>query len=408
MTMYAEFWKSFRDGLQGKNKGLPIGFPKLEKHLNGVHRGRYYTVFSEGGTGKSSFVWSTFIIGPLDYMINYNRKLKNDSKLTEAEKADKKLSVKIKLYSLEVVRREVIAKMVCLKIYREYGLIVSADYILNRIEDYQVSRFITYLIQSYKAYFEWLENEEYLEIIDTPKTPSAIRKDLDLFAQKNGSFKRNAKGDLHYTANNPNEYVVVITDTVGNLTTEAVNGKTSTKATIDLHSANCRYFLRDCLNYIPINISHSNRSMNDPNRARAGEVYPKMSDIKETGMLEQDSSVVMTIFNPMNHLTTNKKLEKFMGYDIKKLGERFRCLGILKNRHGGVNQRVGLLFVGENGHFEEFPRSFEMSNLDYQKILNMQPAMYKKDKAISEIIEKRNPKLYSFIQSDIAKKSKKK
>jgi VCBS repeat-containing protein len=406
--MYNEFWKSFRDGLQGKNKGLPIGFPKLEKHLNGVHRGRYYTVFSEGGTGKSSFVWSTFIIGPLDHMIKFNRSIKNNPDLTEEEKEERKMSVKIKLYSLEVVRREVIAKMVCLKIYRDYGLIVSADYILNRIEDYKVSKFIMYLIQSYKTYFEWLEKEGYLEIIDTPKTPSAIRRDIDVYAHQNGEFTRDAKGDLHYTANNPNEYVVIITDTVGNLTIENVNGKTSTKSTIDLHSANCRYFFRDCLNYIPINISHSNRSMSDPNRARMGEVFPKMSDIKETGMLEQDSSVVMTIFNPMNHLMTNKKLEKFMGYDITKLQERFRCLGILKNRHGGVNNRVGLLFVGENGHFEELPRSVEMTALSYQKILNMQPAMYKKDKTIAEIIEKRNPHLYSFIQSDMAKKNKEK
>jgi replicative DNA helicase len=407
MTMYNEFWNSFREGIQGKNKGLPIGFPRLEKFLNGIHRGRYYTLFSEGGTGKSSFAWSTFVISSLDHMIEFNKKLKANTKLTEVEKEKLKLSVKVKLYSLEVVRREVIAKMVCLKIYKDYDLIVSVDYILNRVEDYQVSRIITYLVQSYKQYFEYLEEEGYLEIIDTPRTPSAIRKDIDKYAKSNGVFSKDKKGELKYKANNPNEFVIILTDTVGNLTIEPIHGKTSTKSTIDLHSANCRYFYRDCLNYIPINISHSNRSMNDTNRARMGEVFPKMADIKETGMLEQDSSVVMTIFNPMNHITSAKVLENFMNYDIKRLKERFRCLGILKNRHGGVNKRVGLLFIGENSHFQELPRATNMNNLDYQTIFNLTEAMYMKDASLLEIVKERNFKMYEFIQSDMAKKSKK-
>jgi replicative DNA helicase len=405
--MYNEFWNSFREGIQGKNKGLPIGFPRLEKFLNGIHRGRYYTLFSEGGTGKSSFAWSTFVISSLDHMIEFNKKLKANTKLTEVEKEKLKLSVKVKLYSLEVVRREVIAKMVCLKIYKDYDLIVSVDYILNRVEDYQVSRIITYLVQSYKQYFEYLEEEGYLEIIDTPRTPSAIRKDIDKYAKSNGVFSKDKKGELKYKANNPNEFVIILTDTVGNLTIEPIHGKTSTKSTIDLHSANCRYFYRDCLNYIPINISHSNRSMNDTNRARMGEVFPKMADIKETGMLEQDSSVVMTIFNPMNHITSAKVLENFMNYDIKRLKERFRCLGILKNRHGGVNKRVGLLFIGENSHFQELPRATNMNNLDYQTIFNLTEAMYMKDASLLEIVKERNFKMYEFIQSDMAKKSKK-
>jgi hypothetical protein len=403
--MFNEFWRTFSEGLKGKNKGLPIGYPRLEKFLNGIHKGRYYTVFSEGGTGKSSFTWSTFIINTLDHMIQNNRKVDADPDLSEEEKEEKRVSVKVKLYSLEVVRRDVIAKMICLKIYKDYGLIVSVDYILNRVENYNVSKYITYIIRTYKTYFEKLEADGYLEIIDTPRTPTGIRKDIERFAHENGRFERNHKGEMVYYPNNPDEFVIVITDTVGNLTIENVNGKTSEKSTIDLHSSNCRYFYRDALNYIPINISHSNRSMNDSNRARMGEVFPKMSDIKETGMLEQDSSVVMTIFNPMNHITSYKPLENFMNYDIKKLKERFRCLGILKNRHGGVNKRVGLLYVGENAHFEELPQAHEMSNLEYQKILNLRDAMYMKDSEVLDVIKKKNPRFYDFIQSDIEKKN---
>lgn len=391
MTMFNEFWDTVSAGLRGKNKGIPVGLPRIEKYLNGIHRGRYYTVFSEGGTGKSSFVWSTFVINTLDYMVAYNKALKSNPKLTEAQKADKKISVKVKLYSLEVVRREAIAKMVCFKIYKDYGLIVSVDYLLNRVEKYNVSSVIVHLAKTYKKYFEWLEAEGYLEIIDTPRTPSQIKMETERFSKKHGKYLKNTKGETYYVADNPNEFVIIITDTVGNLSLESATNSASTKTTIDLHSANCRYIYRDLLDYIPINISHSNRSMGDTNRAKMGEVFPKLSDIKETGMLEQDSSVVLTIFSPMNHISSNKSLETFMNYDIKLMKDRFRCLGILKNRHGGVNKRVGLLFIGENGAFRELPRVDELTNLFYQSVLNLQEVMYKPVTELLSTIAKKNP-----------------
>ena len=405
MALFSEFLSAFNAGLDGKNKGIPIGMPRFEKYLNGLHRGRYYTLFSEGGTGKSSFAWSTFVINPLDYMLRFNAALERDQNLTEEQKAEKRISVKIKLYSLEVVRREVIAKMVCLKIYRDFGIIVSVDYILNRIEGYFVGPTIRFLVQTYAKYFNTLEEKGYLEIIDTPKTPSAIKNDIHQFAASNGKFIKSKNNETRYVPNDPNEIVIILTDTVGNLVVEPVNGKSSVKTTIDAHSANCRFYFRDLLNYTPINISHSNRSMSDPHRGKAGELFPKLSDIKETNMLEQDSSVVMAIFNPMNHILTNKSLSSFMNYDIVKLKERFRCIGILKNRHGMVNTRVGMLFIGENAHFEELPHADSMSISDYTAIFNLKGAQYKKDVELQAIVKLKNPKLYESLRIYLNKKS---
>lgn len=396
--MFNEFWGYFMEGMQGKNKGLPIGFSRIEKYLNGIHRGRYYTLFSEGGTGKSAFTWAAFIISPLDFMIEFNKKLEEEFGKDSEVYKKKKLSVKIKLYSLEVVRKEVIAKMVCLKIFKEYGLIVSPDYVLNRISDYPVTKTVMALVKSYESYFKMIETEGYLEIIDKPRTPSQIRKEITQFANDNGKFEKTPRGQK-YLPKNPDEFVIVITDTVGNLMTEPVDGRTSVKTTIDVHSANCRSYYRDTLNYIPINISHSNRSMSDMSRAKMGEVFPKLSDIKETNMLEQDSSVVMTIFNPMNHISSVRNLEGFMGYDIKSLKERFRCLGILKNRHGEVNKRVGLMFLGECGYFNELELPGSMLTGHYQKVLSYKSARYLKEEVMQKVIHDKNPEVYSMIKS---------
>jgi len=396
-VLFDNFSNLFQEGLSGRNKGLPTGFNRLEKILNGIHKARYYTLFAESGVGKSSYAWNVFALNPLDYMITHNLKIDKDANLTEEQKKARKIKIVVKLYSLEVIAEEVIAKLICLKIYKDYGLIVSPDYILNRIEGFKVSATMQALIMSYKSYFEFLESKGFLEIIDVPKTPSEIKRDVTNYAKANGTFYKNEKGEERYKPNNPNEYVLIITDTVGNLVNESVDGKTSVKTTIDLHSANCRYYYRDCLRYTPINISHSNRSMSDISRSKLGEVFPKLSDIKETNMLEQDSSVVMTLFNPMGHIATCKALEKFMDYDILKLKENFRCIGILKNRHGQVNKRVGLLYVGACAHFEELPKATEMTGLDYARILNLREAMYMKDEEVLNVIKIKNQTLYNTI-----------
>lgn len=404
MSLYNEFFELFSEGLKGNNKGLQIGLPNTEKFLNGLHRGRYYTLFSEGGTGKSSFVWNIFVISLLDNMFKHNKTIDSDTTLTEEEKKAKRITIKVRLYSLEVMSADVIAKMICLKIYKDFGLIVSSDYILNRVENFRLSGTMQLLVQSYKLYFNKLEEQGYLKIIDNPRKPSEIKAEISKYATDNGTFYTDNEGNKRYRPNNPNEYFIIITDTVGNLMVEAVDGKTSIKGTIDAHSANCRDLYRNLLNYIPINISHSNRSMSDVTRTKLGEVFPKLSDIKETNMLEQDSSVVLTLFNPMNHIATCKALEKFMNYDITKLKESFRCLGILKNRHGGTNKRVGLLYIGECGYFEELPKSADMTNLDYGRVIGFREAMYMKEPEILSIIKSKNPDLHNKIVEKLNEK----
>jgi len=52
--LFDKFREEVDRGLKGLNKGIPTGISKLDKVLNGLDRGVYYTIFSEGGTGKSS------------------------------------------------------------------------------------------------------------------------------------------------------------------------------------------------------------------------------------------------------------------------------------------------------------------------------------------------------------------
>ena len=84
-------------------------------------------------------------------------------------------------------------------------------------------------------------------------------------------------------------------------------------------------------------------------------VEPKLSDFKDSGNTQQDANVIMTLFSPRRH-----ELEKFRGYDIAKLKDRFRSVSVLKNRDGEADVRVGLQFVGEVGYFRELPKAKDM------------------------------------------------
>ena len=73
--IYKRFWNKVNRGIKGLNKGLPMGFPKLEGYIAGIQRGRYDVVFAESGVGKSSFVWHAYVMSPYIHAKTNNKKL---------------------------------------------------------------------------------------------------------------------------------------------------------------------------------------------------------------------------------------------------------------------------------------------------------------------------------------------
>lgn len=350
-TTYKKFFNKVDKGIQGYNKGLPMGFPKLEDYIAGIQKARYDVIFAESGVGKSSFVWYAYVMYPYEYCYKNKGKIKD--------------SLKIRLYSLEVSAEEVIAKLVALKLFIDYGIIVDSKYIFSK-GDNKLDSALYKKIKELSSYFD--EMFQHITIIDRPMSPSQIRQDVLNFAASVGKLEEDDDGKFKFTPNDSNQTVIIITDTVGNLKVENHNGNTSVKTTIDLHSSNCRDIYRNQLGFSCVNVSHSNRSMDDINRVKYGELFPKISDIKETNMLAQDANLVMALFDPMNHINPNNNLDKFMDYDIFKFKNRFRAIGILKNREGENNKRVGLLYIGECGYFQELPNGKQITAEQYNKV----------------------------------------
>lgn len=91
-------------GREGKNIGLKTGIDKLDKHVGGIQRGIYTLIFGLSGAGKSAVSL---------YMI-YRTLRDNPEK-----------DIKYVYFSLEMSSELLLAKLMCLYIYEEFGVVIS-------------------------------------------------------------------------------------------------------------------------------------------------------------------------------------------------------------------------------------------------------------------------------------------
>ena len=79
----------------------------------------------------------------------------------------------------------------------------------------------------------------------------------------------------------------------------------------------------------------------------------------------------MTLFDPLRY-----KVSDPSGYDLNKLldaetgAKYFRSLRLIKNSYGSDDVRIGLAFLGELGIFKELPRRKNITDEDYESVLN--------------------------------------
>lgn len=83
-------------GMQGRNRGLPMGFKKLSKYISNIQPGRYDLIGGATGTGKTALVDSAYMYNPIKY-------------ITAEKETD--FSIKILYYSIEITPLQKIAKM---------------------------------------------------------------------------------------------------------------------------------------------------------------------------------------------------------------------------------------------------------------------------------------------------------
>lgn len=336
-------------GLSGKNGGIPMGFHRLNRYV-GIRKGMYYLVGGLTGSGKTSFIDDAFVLNPVDWALS---------------KQGLASGVKVKVWyrSMERSRTYKMAKWVSRKIFLDQGIIIPVSKLLGWTETLTKDEHDLFLY--YEDYVNQLS--EIVTIIDGPENPVGIAKDLKKYALERGSIEQLDDYNKIYVPDDPNEITIVVIDHIGLL--KLTKDQPTKKQAIDKMSDELRY-ARDFYGYSPVVVSQFNRDISNPTRIKNGDVEPQLEDFADSSATQNDADVVMGLFDPMRY-----KVADPSGYNLDKLvdsygAKYFRSLRLIKNSYGEDDVRIGLGFLGQIGMFKELPRKKDITDSDYESIIN--------------------------------------
>jgi len=334
-------------GLSGRNNGIPMGFNRLNRYI-GIRKGMYFLVGGLTGSGKTSFIDDAFVLNPFDWYISQK---------------DPGLKLRIVYRSMERSRTYKFAKWVSRRIFLDHGLVIPVGKLLGWTEKMTSDEHDLFLM--YEDYMNQMN--DVITIIDGPENAVGIAKELKAHAVKNGRIEQIDEYNKRYFPNNENEITIVVIDHIGLLKT--TKDQPTKKQAIDKMSDELRY-ARDFYGYTPVAVSQFNRDISNPLRIKNGDVEPQLEDFADSSQTQNDADVVLALFDPMRYKVLDPS-----GYNLDKLkddygAKYFRSLRLIKNSYGEDDVRIGLGFMGQIGMFKELPRRRDMTDSDYQAVVN--------------------------------------
>jgi len=355
MRLTDELLEHIERGRKGENGVINLPLGRLSDYLE-ISKGTMYTIGAESSGGKTSFALDQFMIYPLRYYM---------------ENKDK-MNIKLNIIYFCMERAHVMntAKLVSKLIYEEEGFIVSVKKIMGRTEQ----KLTDHEYSAIKRYLPHVEEIcSNLKVYEGHRRAGEITKILSDYAAKNGktvTVKDDDGEDMDiYVPNHPNHITLILIDHIGLISKE--------KSEIDEFSATMRKS-KDFWKFSPVIIQQLNRNIGESSRVGAKN-RPKLSDFEGSASTQQDSEVVIAIYNPYTHLTLKEieaiksgetVVEDICGYDLSRLRNQFnapmyRSIHLLKNTYGGAGLWAGVAFQPTTGTFVGLPLPENMTDYDY-------------------------------------------
>lgn len=314
MSITDKLFKAVLDGKAGRNVGIPTGLPIIDKYTYGVQRSYITTVFADSGAGKTTYTLFSYVYGPLKHALANNTDLS------------------ILFFSFEMSEIALMAKLMCLHIWDEYGEIISFKEILSLESAISDEKFA--YIQDSKA---WLESiEKYFIILDKTITPEQIGETLRRWNEKHGRFIELEDGQEEYIPHNKNMYKIAVLDHVSLID----KGKHTIKEAIDLSCKEFIYYRNKC-DITGVFVQQANRGSKSMDRRNGGYHMLQTDDMQDSSGPAQASEIIIGIFFPYR-----EKMNKIDGYDVKVMKDRIRTIQILKQRYGQADVNKCVNFFG--------------------------------------------------------------
>ncbi len=362
MSYFDDVVKSVDDARFNKYNCIPLGFERFEDDLPGIIKENYTLVTASSGIGKSKFALAKYIITPFEFVTT--------------QETD--IDVKIFAFLLEESKQKFYLSILSYLLFKKYDVDLS----VKQLKSINKHKVVTDdIIGKMKSFDKWFEKfEAKVEIIDNIRNPFGIYKTVRTYCQavgKEETEKRIVEGverDVKtYKPNNPNQYVIKVTDNINLLHPEK---NKETGESMNLHQAMSKFSndycltMRDYYKCSIVNIQQQEAAKEKQEYYKGqsieSKLEPSLDGLGDNKLIQRDANEVLGLFAPDRY-----EIRQHRGYNIMKMQDNYRSLIILKSRDGEANARIGLYFNGKVNEFIELPpkEDFEKDPSLYDKIL---------------------------------------
>lgn len=339
--------------LEGKLNCIPSPFTRFSEDFIGIEQSCYYTITSFTKGGKSQFTSYTFIYKPLLFCYFANSDIK----------------LKILYFPLEETPERIMQRFISWLLFDfSKGKIRVSPRDLRSTKG-AVSQEVLDIIASDEIQDILKYFEEHILFPEESGNPTGIYKYCVKYAKEHGTVYtkpgefKDEFGKVYekpvfdrYEQDNPNEYRLIIIDTINLIDTE--KGLTL-KQSMDKLSEYCAKYLRNKYHYSPVVIQQQAFESEGNEALKLGRVRPSVAGLGDSKYTSRDSNVVLGLFSPFRFA-----LREYEGYDITKFKDNIRFLEMIVNRDGEMGGLCPLFFDGAVCNFEELPLPTDKTNID--------------------------------------------
>lgn len=332
--------------LNGGINSIPTPFKRFENDFIGIEQSTYYTVTASTKGAKSQFTSFVFIYKALLYAY--------------WSKAD--IKVTIFYFPLEETPERVMQRFMSFLLYdlTKGEVRISPRDLRSSVNTKPVSKEILELLKSdeFSDILDFFENNI---IFSSESNPTGIYKFCRSYAEQHGTtyykdvkikdelgIEKLVKSFDRYEMENPNEYRIIIIDTINLIDTE--RGMTL-KQSIDKMSEYLAKYLRNRYYFSCVVIQQQAFAGEDNDAFKLNRLEPSVSNSGDSKYTNRDANIVLGLFSPFKF-----HLDNYMGYDIKKFRDNIRFLSVMVNRDGEMGGVLPLYFDGATCTFAELPK----------------------------------------------------
>ena len=331
--------------LDGGVNCIPSPFKRFLNDFCGIEQDTYYCITSFTKGGKSQVVSFMFIFQTV--IFSYFAKQQVDFKIIYFPLEETKERIMQRFMSWLLFKKSQGSIRVSPKELRSTTTALDED-IIDRLRQFDMQDILRYF-------------EEHVIFPTESPNPTGIYKYCKQYAEEHGTVhKKTVKikdefgvpQDVEvfdsYEQDNPNEYRIIIIDTINLIDTE--RGMTL-KQSIDKLSEYCAKYLRNRYHYSPIIIQQQAFESEGNDSFKLGRVRPSVAGLGDSKYVSRDADIVLGLFSPFRFGIT-----EYFGYDITIMKDHIRFLEVVVNRNGEMGGLLPLWFDGAVCDFKELPK----------------------------------------------------